>query len=426
MSRPRLVAVVVLLSAIGYSQERTPDIDGYVTAVKSATEFSVDGIPVRCNEKTDFGYSFDPRGGKGDGPYIGQPLKVYGWNKKNVLEATAIFTQKGLVVRRDGYGVIDKVLYTDTVSPAQAQKLIVRADGLPVQIDKSTRSNFHPPLQSLGDVTTNVWVEFRGEQRRNGLIVATEATFKKNEIGDRESGLRKKADYDPSKVDPKDKQGGLSKAFLGVKAKRIPPAKDPASQARVERIGQNLVPAYQRVLPDSDPTKIHFRFQVVDVDWRQTWDLPSGVILVPDQVVTRLPQDPQLAEVLAFAIATALEKRAYRDQYANEALNAASWGGAGAGFLVPGLGPAELVGGVVVRSAMRRNEEEQSARVSLGLMDDAHYDVYQAPLAWWALASKKPKKPDEISIPSLARYFYKTLGETWQNGQMAREPAKNP
>ena len=232
--------------------------------------------------------------------------------------------------------------------------------------------------------------------------------------------------YDPSKVDPNEKQGGLNKAVLGVKAKRIPPANDPASQTRVERVGESLVPASQRVLPDSDPTKIHFRFQVVDVDWRQTWDLPSGVILVPDQVVTRLPQDAQLAEVLGFAIATALEKRSYRDQHANEALEAPSWSAVGAGWFVPGLGPASVAGGAIGHAVMRRNEEEQSARVSLGLMDDAHYDVYQAPLAWWALASKRPKNLEEIRIPSLARYFYKTLGETWRKGQMAREPAKIP
>jgi hypothetical protein len=47
--------------------------------------------------------------------------------------------------------------------------------------------------------------------------------------------------------------------------------------------------------------------------------------LIPDQVVTRPTQDAQLAEVLSFAIATALEKQSYRDQHANEALEAASW-----------------------------------------------------------------------------------------------------
>jgi hypothetical protein len=271
MSRAWVVAAVLLLSNIAHSQERIPDIDGYVTAVKSATEFSVDGIPVRCDGKIAFGYVFDPTSKEhlwNDGPYIGQPLQVFGRNRKQVVEAKVIVALPDQVLRRDGYGIIDEVLYTDTASAAKPQTMIVRADGVPVQIDKSTRSIFHPPVQSLGDVTTNVWVEFRGQQQRKGLIVAAEATFTKNEIGSREGKLREKTDYDPSKVDPNEKQGGLSKAVIGVKAKRIPPANDPPSQARVERIGASLVPASQRALPDSDPTKIHFRFQVVDVDWR--------------------------------------------------------------------------------------------------------------------------------------------------------------
>ena len=61
---------------------------------------------------------------------------------------------------------------------------------------------------------------------------------------------------------------------------------------------------------------------------------------------------------------------------------------------------------------------EQSARVSLGLLHDAKYDIYEAPIAWWILASRKPKDLADIAMPERARYLYQMLGTTWRTGQM--------
>jgi hypothetical protein len=81
-------------------------------------------------------------------------------------------------------------------------------------------------------------------------------------------------------------------------------------QPRVDRIGNSLIPDFQRSLPDTDPRKIHFRFQLVDgKKWKDALSLASGVILVPRQIVERLPEDPQLAAVLADNIAEVIEKQ---------------------------------------------------------------------------------------------------------------------
>jgi hypothetical protein len=77
----RLLLAVLLLTSFGLApaQEATPDLDGYVTSVASATDFAVDGVHVVCVAKTRF------RAGNGlsstaipwtNGPYVGQPLKA--------------------------------------------------------------------------------------------------------------------------------------------------------------------------------------------------------------------------------------------------------------------------------------------------------------------------------------------------------------
>ncbi len=190
-------------------------------------------------------------------------------------------------------------------------------------------------------------------------------------------------------------------------------------QARIDRIGASLVPGYQRALTATDPTKINFRFQLIDEPWSVTYDLPSGIVLVPIHLVDRMQNDAQVAAILADSIASALEKRDYRDQPAMHATEAAEWATEAGGFFVPGLGLAGLGGNTIAYSTMERHNREQSGRVSLGLLHDAKYDIYQAPLAWWILASKKSKDLSEIAVPERAKYLYEILGTTWQTGQMA-------
>jgi hypothetical protein len=243
-------------------------------------------------------------------PYIGQPLKLFGKkdHKAHTLIAKEIVLLYERFAAKAGSGMIDRVLSADA---AHHNQMVVRADGYPILIEGKTNISFLPPLTSLADITTNVWIEFKGERRPDGLIVAAQAVFTKNAVGGGEGKLRGKNEYDPAKVDAKDKQGAVSKAALGIKAKRIPPYHDPVMQARVDRIGASLVPDYQRALPATDQTKINFRFQLIDEPWRVTYDLPSGIVLVPIHLVDRLQNDAQVAAILADSIASALEKRDY-------------------------------------------------------------------------------------------------------------------
>jgi predicted Zn-dependent protease len=277
---------------------------------------------------------------------------------------------------------------------------------------------FTAPMKSMADVGTNVWIAYAGKQRADGVVVAEKAAFAPNGIKDAEDKLRNKAEYDPASVDPTKPQGVVSKLWRGIDAKRLPPYQDAAMQARVDRIGMSLVPEYQRALPDTDATKIQFRFQVIDAKrFRDALTLPNGIILVPKQVIERMENDAQLATVLADNIACALEKQEYQERPAREKMSAAQWAGLAGGLFVPGLGVATSAMNAGVEAAIERRLEEQSGRVSLGLMRDAGYDVYEAPRAWWVLAEKKGKDLAETKVPFRGAYLYGVLGSTWREGK---------
>jgi hypothetical protein len=196
-------------------------------------------------------------------------------------------------------------------------------------------------------------------------------------------------------------------------------------QDRLNAIGQKLIPAYQLRLAANDPSRINFRFQLTDGKrWHYVLTLPSGITLVPHQVIERMQNDSQLAEILADAIACALEKQSYRMRIADAAItagNVASW----AGVVVPVIAlPAALAGtgSGTGQLVVIRKEEHQSGRVSLGLLKDAGYDIDQAPLAWWLLASKKPRPVTKIAMPDRAIYLYRALGEVWNNQPTPSHP----
>jgi hypothetical protein len=407
-----ILAQQLLCPCVGLAQAPTfpPAVEGYVTSVSSATDFSVEGFRVVCVAKTKFVRGTDVGSTNlpwNDGPYIGQALSVFGRKigKTHAIEAREIRVGVESYIGKDGSGVIDRVFLP---SGGHTDQLVVRADGYPILISAKTAIRFIPPLKTLSDITTNHWLTYKGELQPEGFVVASSATFAPNTVGGSEQKLRTKNEYDPARVDPKNKQGAFSKAFLGIDGKRLPPYKDPEMQARVERIGASLVPEYQRKLAKTDPSKIDFRFQLVKAKmFNSALAAPSGIILVPIHIAARMQNDAQLAAILADSMASIVEKREYLDAPAVHTLQVIGWAS------LPGIAIGSIGDAVITRE-----EQEQSGRVSLGFLSDAGYDIYQAPLAWWCLASKKPKSVTEISIPTRARYLYQILGSVWKDGKM--------
>ncbi len=401
--------------------QETPAVDGYITRATSESDFDVNGLRILCGQKTMTLVATKP--GESDGakgcpqytPYVGEVVRVYGSvnRKKQAVQATRI--EFALAEERaaiSGWAVIE-VLEDTTAPGSQPGKFLVRADGYWIQVDNKTELSFTPPRSSLTDVKAGDWIEYKGTQGPDGVVAAKVVRLSPNIVSKGEEKLRAKNDFDPSAVPGDAKQNYLKDAVVGgLDPKKFPPYQDRAMQARINEIGGKLIPAYQRALPDSDPSKIRFRFQLIDTKWfRDALTTPDGVILVPHQVVERMQSDAQLATVLADNIACALEKQDYHTQPERRAADVA----AAAGVFVPLAGSGIVVGSTIGAMEILTEERRQSGRVSLGLLHDAGYDIDQAPMAWWLLGTRESKPVAGTTIPPRAAYLYHILGETWHN-----------
>jgi hypothetical protein len=406
-------------------------VSGYVTAVQPSGAFDVEGVHIHLTPTTEFRTRTGGAVSKAPASrpatfYVGETLDAVGRldRTSHTLAAAQIVLVPPSPASVSGTAIIDLI----PPAPASADQLAtdhtVRADGFLLHITAKTKLKFAEPLKSISDVTTNQWIQYSGVQQLDGTVLLDYAGIGPNHVNHTEDRIRTKTDYDPAAVSDDSHQSGLSKAFIGVDPRKIPPYHNEDMQARVERIGNSLIPAYQRALPDSDPSKIHFRFQVIDsTKWRDAVTMLSGVIVVPYQVVKRMQNDDQLATVLADNIAEAIEKDALRTNSTNTKVTGAEVAGAVAGIFIPGASLATDLAGGGVAVHVHTLELQQSGRVSLCFLHDAGYDIAQAPLAWWLLAPKKPASIDQIRMPPRAVTLYVALGTTWHP---AAEPAQLP
>jgi len=419
---PLFLLLVILSAPTLHSQQRedqTPIVEGYVTRVTSLSDFDVNGLHVLPGKKTTYHAENNVHQTHvvSDAPYLGQAVAVSGEVKKKthqILAKDVVFHPLD-TAPRSGIALVDRVL-TSATPGNNPLRLLLRADGYLILVNPNTKISFQPPLTSPSDVTTNVWIQYHGQPQSDGILLADSAVFSPNTVPDKEARLLDKNDYDPAAVDPNDKQSAASKLFLGVNPKKIPPYNDPSMQARIDRIGSSLIPAFQRSLPDTDDRKISFKFQLIDDHkWKDARTLPTGIILIPYQLIDRLQNDSQIAALLADNMACALEKQTYRLMPARKTMGAADLAATAGGLFIPGLG---LANGIATYTAEKKIETDllnQSGRVSLGLLHDAGYDINQAPITWWILAKDSHGDLATTSLPPRAANLYRALGTTWRN-----------
>ena len=390
-----------------------PSIMGQVTAAASPVDFEVNGIHVLCDASTKFLAEPSTAASRiswSEKPYLGEPLRIYGrqdHRRNAVLARRVVFAP--FEGKLSGKGLIDRLL-----APQPAGSLLVRADGYPILLTPATQLSFSEPLHTLDDVRTNTWLEYQGHQRQDGVLVAEKAALHPNTISDREDRLRDKYDYDPAAVPAQAHDNALLRYVVGANPRNLAPAQDQAMQDRIEAIGERLIPAYQRALPENDPTRISFQFQLIEQGRAlgAIW-LPNGTILLPSEQAARMQNDDQIAAYLSIGVAGVLEKQQLRFERTKLLLNVAQ---AGAGN-VPVLEAGFLAEGFFAETEenIETAESQQRIRVALTLMHDAGYDLKEAPKALWLLASKKPEPISNIPIPDEAIYAYAMLGAIWRD-----------
>ena len=412
-----LLAALLVFASVARAQDPY-NLIGCITAIQHSGAFDIEGIHILFTPTTKFrtrtsSFSTAPASRPAT-YYLGESIEAVGVldNFSHTLTASRITLVPAKPASVRGIAIIDLIPSVAATQPASART--IRADGFLLHITAKTKLNFAAPLTSIADIATNQWVDYSGVQQLDGTVLLDYAGIGPNKVSHMEDWIRTKVDYDPAAVPDGSHQSGVSKAFIGVDPRKIPPYRDAAMQARVQRIGESLIPAYQRALPASDPNKINFRFQVIDsTKWRDAASLSNGIILVPRQVVERMQNDDQLAAVLADNIAETIEKDTLHITSTYTKVVGAEVAGDVAGIFLPGAGLATLFAGGKVSAHGYTLELQQSGRVSLCFLHDAGYDITQAPLAWWLLASKSVKPIEQVPIPPRADTLYIVLGTTW-------------
>jgi hypothetical protein len=408
-----------------------PPVKGYITAVNPTTGFDVNREHVKVLPGTHFGIL----GGLGgvyddalrDKVRVGTYVQVMHARRLDD-KATNTVTADEVLLRDDwneepeGMGVIDRVVSTGA-------EPVFQADGYRIRITSATEISYAEGLKTLGDVGTNTWLRYEGKRDEAGVLVASKARFFPAKLILLKRALMHESwDMSPKPVgnsergpnSPPMKQGNVLNAdgslnqdaevqYGGYQfnddAHRIP--MDPPLQERVRRVGMSVVPAYQKLLPDDDPSKIHFRFYAVeDEKNRAAICSYNGIIYIPTQILQRLRSNDQLAAVLADGVAYNLQRQAAKMEAGKSTSILGYYAGDVVAANIPGIGVQTAAGGGINTP----QTEEQRGRVALALMADAGYDPWQAPEAWRLLAPKKlPKDLDSLKYPDRSGYQLRIL-----------------
>jgi hypothetical protein len=311
-----------------------------------------------------------------------------------------------------GVGLIDKV----TSSGPQP---VFRADGYLIRVTPATKCVFHGELKTLSDVGANTWLRYQARRGSDGILNAASASF----FVGRLKATAGKPDTETMEMHLEapdldaHKDGSVNLGML-PRPHRIPA--DSALQRRVMRVGAELVPAYQKDLPDGSRFKIDFRFYALDERnlCLNGCAFHGGLILIAKQSVDRLPDDSQLAAVLAECVADELQKQASRQPHETpEQIGAAVAGDAGILALSPLFMVPFEVGWSVERVELERLQQRQ--RLALAMLDDAGLDPWQAPEAWRILASRQlPQGPGSLKYPARGEYQLSVLNLQYRPKQV--------
>jgi hypothetical protein len=397
-------------------------IEGYINVLRSPTGFEVGGRWFAVTGATAFGVmgskSASPESPLRSTLRIGVYVQVEGRDEGPIKP----FIAQTVMIRDDwdqkigGVGVITRVV-------APGPTAVFEADGYFVRVTASTRVAFLGGLSSLDDVSENTWLQFSGRRGKDGILEASKAQFfpakptkfkavKGLEIATvkaRSAGAKDGTATSEAAGTPATLTDGVAlqqdeQVKIGLGRWHTVPADQPL-QERLHRIGMALVPAYQRALPDDDPSKIHFRFFAVDNSKeRGAVCLLDGAVLVSKQTIERLSNNDELAAVVADGVACNLQRQAARTVVVMRTELGVDLALDIAGAFVPGVGLAR-VGLGVGRGDEEEAMEEERLRLALMLMQDAGYDPWQAPEAWRFLEPKKlPAKLASLKYPDSSCY----------------------
>lgn len=401
-------------------------IRGYITNVTSPNSFEIDDYKVTKDdslawnlENQDATYKFKPEDIR-----IGTEVEVQG----SLNDETRELKAKKLTADLEQFRKLENTTVL-TAAPEGIVKGekdwsgIFIADGRRIRVEPTTQVLFQPnksqkkaaetnakvknnkkdakvdeievvetePLKDVSEVKAGMFVTYEGIEQADGTVLASKVVFVKNELEKGEDKM-----WQSMKIRQKDsnfieKTPGELKVSTVGKFKLLP---NKEVQDYVQRIGQSLVPAYQKALPDTDPQKINFRFYVVNDKDANAFALANGIVVVNSGMLELLKNEAQLAAVMAHEISHATQEHTWRQMNKDKGKRTALLLGSLAASLagVPAGPLLNLTLGAMVNGFQRRLEN-QADRIGLEYMVAAGYDPREAPQVWKLMSQKYGDKP---------------------------------
>lgn len=321
-------------------------------------------------------------------------------------------------------------------------------DGYPMHIDRDTALLADPPGTQLayrpfslfgepflGDLIphhhhrlafspdllrTNSWAAYRGVGRVNGRVLLYRLVLWKNQASRMDKHLD--SAFSLRVLPPLYGTATFGKVLSprggGTEVAEILP--DRYVQEFISLLGDSLVPEYQKQLPATDATKVHFQFYVVgDIVAKRfmnpplaknagVFASPTGTILVPQAVLLRMKDEAQVAAILSGAITSVLQHQ--ESVFRHSRPIGVFYGGS-----YPDLSPYVPI--LLLK--------EQSIRIGIRQMYLVGFDIREAPFAWSAARGEAENNPDLTSqanrrIPWDAAYAFEYIRGYYSSADFGR------
>lgn len=305
----------------------------------------------------------------------------------------------------------------------------VNADGYRLTVTPGTEVTLPAGNTNPAVLPPDTWVKYKAEHQMNGRLVASQIAFYSFGRSDKEQKFAKSSDF---KIDPPDYDKGVpGKVHFFAHTMTI--LADRQLADHVTKIGESLIPEWQKKLTDNDPAKLHFHFYVIQANktFKYSYSDEAGTVLVPTNLLARLKNDAQLAAILSSDVAGSIQQDEYRRLTAKHTEEILAWGSLAAMPFAGPLPAAVGLGGSLVGPAY--NDVywspllERQYRVGMAYMAAAGYDVRQAPEAIRQVEEKHAKEDEAKGKqpPKLAAYldfiYATTYGQADWSGKQVGE-----
>ncbi len=406
-------------TSIGRTKGKDVTIRGYVTAVNSPTEFEIEDYRIT----RDQGFVLDFENASPDLQFqvddirVGVELEIKGsvdeagdlsarsikvdLEQFRAQKQTAILAQPPVGVSQTAAGWTGVFLVDgQRIQVTPATQVVFQLTRREKSLAKKAKSRgdeepAFEPLRSLADVTIGMAMTYEGKRDREGTIIATRVEFAHNDL---ESGEKRM--WDSLKVsdrgfdDVKALAGDLRINQVG-RFKTVP---DRQVQDYVNRIGHQLIPEYQRNLPEAGSGKIPFRFYVVENRVPNAFALPNGIVVIHSSMFDVLENEAQFAAIVGHEIAHAIQEHTWRQQQYQKGKRMALAIGAAiaSAYRQNGIANALTLVQAAMQNGYARSLENQSDRLGLEYMVNAGYDPREAPRVWKVMTKKMGDTPTDF------------------------------